>query len=260
MATLDLDGVVLGSSGQRPAVIIPLTAPDTERLAGQARAATGTADLVEWRVDAFAESLGSESLARTAGLIREAAGRPLIATLRTAAEGGAFSDDEAYFQLVGRLMVLDAVSLVDVESARTAAGRCLARAGELGMPVIASHHDVTGTPSVDRMVGLLAAMEAGGAQVCKLAVMAHSSADTARLLLATATRQQDAGVPLLTMAMGPAGLASRLVGHLFGSCATFAANDGIGSAPGQPSVDALRAVLAQLAQLDERSHSVEARA
>ncbi len=252
MATLDLGEVILGQDGQSPKVIIPLCAPSSGQLCEQARAAAPLADLVEWRVDSYREPPEPGTLAQIARQLREAAHCPLIATVRTCAEGGGYrGDDQAYLRLVSQLAGLEAVSLLDVEAARTTATQCIARATELGTAVIASHHDVCGTPDTEQMVAWLADMEDMGARVCKVAVMAHSSADAASLLLATARRHETAQVPLLTMAMGEAGLVSRVVGHLFGSCATFGALGEVSSAPGQPPVEGLRAVLAELTRLVE---------
>ncbi|MFZ2624189.1 MAG: type I 3-dehydroquinate dehydratase [Propionibacterium sp.] len=250
MARCDLDGVILGAEGQRPKVIIPLGAAGADELRDQALAAAPLADLVEWRVDSFRGSLEPGVLAATAQQLREASGRPLIATVRTCAEGGNFrGDDQNYLRLVRWLAALDAVSLLDVEADRSTAGGCIAAATEHGTPVIVSHHEFTATPPVDEMVARLAAMEELGATICKLAVMAHDSADAAALLLATARRHERARVPLLTMAMGEAGLVSRVVGHLFGSCATFASLGGRSSAPGQPPVEQLRELLDALTRL-----------
>lgn len=254
MARCERDELILGQEGQSPAVIVPLIGAGAEELGAQALAAGRFGDLVEWRVDAFGEPFDSQHLAHTAAMLREASRRPLIATVRTVHEGGGFEgDDEDYLRLVETLADSPAVNLVDVEAARSTARRCIVRAGEQGTAVIASHHDVTGTPEVGRMVDELAQLESTGAQFVKLAVMAHSAADTARLLLASAQHHEVAGVPFLTMTMGPAGLASRVVGHLFGSCATFASLGDLSSAPGQPSVEGLRAVLAEFARLGDNT-------
>lgn len=251
MATLDLGGTILGDLDNGPKVIIPLVGEDSQTLLGQARQAGPLADLIEWRVDAFDEPLAPDVLSEVAGRIRQTAGKPLIATVRTAAEGGDFTgNDHQYPALVAVLARIDAISAVDVEAERLGAPDCIAAAKALGTPVIASYHDFSGTPGTEQMQRRLADMEAMGAQVAKLAVMAHTPADTAALLMATARRHEQAGVPLLTMAMGPVGVVSRAVGHLFGSCATFAALDGQSSAPGQPGVAALRSVLSEFSKLE----------
>ncbi len=105
------------------------------------------------------------------------------------------------------------------------------------MLIVASTHDFTGTPSPQVIADQLEAMAATGADVCKLAVMPHSALDVAALLTATATRATVSKVPLITMAMGPLGIVSRLAGQVFGSCATFATLGDAGSAPGQVPLD-----------------------
>ena len=183
-------------------------------------------------------------LADTARHIRTTTGKPLLATVRTGSEGGHFTGSpEDYARLVATLAGLDDVDAVDVEYRHPAAPETIASAHRASTAVIGSFHDFAGTPSLDAMVAHLEAMEQAGAQLCKLAVLPHNPEATARLLLATATRSRDAHTPLLTIAMGRLGLASRLCGRDLGSCASFAALDEHGSAPGQLPLDDLAQAL-----------------
>ncbi|CEG94557.1 type I 3-dehydroquinate dehydratase [Propionibacterium freudenreichii] len=243
MAVLELAGLTLG--GPHTAIIVPLTGADPGAVQAQAEVASQPAvDLVEWRVDAFAPGADDALLADTARHIRTTTGKPLLATVRTGSEGGHFTGSpEDYARLVATLAGLDDVDAVDVEYRHPAAPETIASAHRASTAVIGSFHDFAGTPSLDAMVAHLEAMEQAGAQLCKLAVMPHNPEDTARLLLATATRSRDAHTPLLTIAMRRLGLASRLCGRDFGSCASFAALDEHGSAPGQLPLDDLAQAL-----------------
>ncbi len=249
MPLLELPGVTLGA--QNTAIIVPITASDIEAVRTQAQlAAASSADLVEWRVDAFTEALApgtapeEKLLAPIAQMIHKTSGLPVLATVRTKPQGGAFTGSPTdYEQLVGLLATLAGIVAVDVEYHHPAARGAIELAHRANTAVIASHHDFASTPRINDMVAHLEAMEQTGAQVCKLAVMPQSAADTARLLLATAQRALTASTPLITIAMGELGRASRINGRTFGSCASFASVDEQGSAPGQLPVDELARVL-----------------
>lgn len=244
MAVLELAGLTLG--GPHTAIIVPITGASRSEVAAQAqRACDPSVNLVEWRVDAFAIGADEALLADTARDIRSTTGKPLLATVRTGAEGGRFTGSpEDYSALVAALAAMPDVDAVDVEYRHPRAPESIAAAHRADKAVFASFHDFVGTPSLDAIIAHLEAMEQTGAQLCKLAVMPHNPQDTARLLLATATRLRDAHTPLLTIAMGRLGLASRLCGGDFGSCASFAALDAQGSAPGQLPLHELAAALA----------------
>jgi 3-dehydroquinate dehydratase-1 len=65
-----------------------------------------------------------------------------------------------------------------------------------------------------------------------LQVMPRSRRDVLTLLAATEQAHERARIPLISMAVGPLGVASRLVGGLFGSWLSFAVAESA-SAPGQ---------------------------
>ncbi|MCL2317209.1 MAG: type I 3-dehydroquinate dehydratase [Actinomycetia bacterium] len=228
----------------RPAAIVPLLAASADDLLAQAQAvAASDADLVEWRADAYT---GTTAVPDLAAELRGIVGRPLIGTVRTRAEGGAFDgDDDAYATLVTTLMACQDLDALDVETARSASGDLIAAAHARGVVVIGSHHEPTATPAPADLRALLDVLDGSGADVVKLAVLAATPADSAALLGATAEFTSRAAHPAITMAMGEAGLVTRLIGHRFGSCATFAVV-AAASAPGQPGLAYLRAVWAAL--------------
>ena len=81
-----------------------------------------------------------------------------------------------------------------------------------------------------------------GADILKIAVMAHSPEDALKLMSATAkVRRLYSNKPMLTMAMGKWGVLTRITGEGFGSDLTFASVGGKASAPGQiPSEECLQ--------------------
>jgi 3-dehydroquinate dehydratase-1 len=86
-------------------------------------------------------------------------------------------------------------------------------------------------------------MQLLGGHISKIAVMPKNVQDILTLLDATITmKNKDRDYPLITMAMGPLGLISRLSGELFGSACTFGAGR-TASAPGQIPANDLRNVL-----------------
>lgn len=252
MSAVTVRGVALGQG--RPKIIVPIFAQTAADAAGQAAALGATAaDLAELRLDPL--RAGDGSLPDAAALcvavrrVRAALdGRlPLLVTLRTGAEGGSRPcTPEEYAALLGGLLdAAGAFELLDVEFAAAGPqlpGLCR-RAQAAGLAVVASKHDFAKTPPRAEMAAALCAMGDAGADIAKLAVMPTGPADAAELLAATAlARSRRPALPLITMAMGPAGAVTRVCGGAFGSCATFG-TAGVSSAPGQPDAARLRAAL-----------------
>jgi 3-dehydroquinate dehydratase-1 len=92
------------------------------------------------------------------------------------------------------------------------------------------------------MVGAFARAADLGADVAKLAVMPQDARDVQALLAATAEADRRLSIPLVSMAMGELGVASRVVGFRYGSRITWA-SAGAASAPGQLPLGQLRARL-----------------
>jgi 3-dehydroquinate dehydratase-1 len=242
---VDARGVRIGDG--RPVVIVPVTSATTAALLADAAAVVAAGpDVVEWRVDHLADATHEAVVTAGHALVAALDGLPLLVTVRTAAEGGrAAVDDPAYEALL--LAVLDAgiADLIDVEVGRDAGtvARLVARAHAAGVPVVGSSHDFAGTPGQDAIVARLLAMAEAGADVLKIAVMPRSPEDVLTLLAATCAAARRTDRPLITMAMGELGVASRVAGGVFGSAATFG-TVGAASAPGQVELGALRAALA----------------
>lgn len=249
------------ASGDVPAVIVPLTPANPDELAQQAGAAASATgvDVIEWRVDALSGirdhgRLDSEGLDRVREEIgfgwealTAATSLPVIITLRTRAEGGdADVSEEAYAALID-LFVSLAPAAVDIEYQRAAASSLIERAKSAGVCAFASFHDFEQTPPAEHLIRLMAKMAKAGADVAKIAVMPHHRTDVLEVLSVGDRAQATLSIPVIAIAMGRLGKATRLVGSEFGSAATFAAVGDI-SAPGQlrvphvlAAVEALRA-------------------
>lgn len=236
-----------------PMIIVPVMEKSIPASIEAMRAAARAgADIVEWRFDAVLDALKN---AEEAGQLGEVLGEelhkvaealpdtPLLLTMRSKAQGGLV--DAVGFQyaaLVSMLASNEAGSLVDIEltAGLRHVRKLIALAHKNGKLAVISQHDFAKTPDTQDMVATLIRMRELGADVCKLAVMANSPADAARLMEATAiARDRIDGASLLTMAMGLHGAITRLSGEAFGSCATFASLEQA-SAPGQMSLDATR--------------------
>jgi len=244
---LRLRGALVG--GGVPQVCVPLVAATPEAAAAAAGALpAGVADVVELRLDHLPGSARDGGLVRAAvAAVRAAlpADVPLLATFRSAREGGAQpADDEAYAATV-RAAVAAAPDAVDVELATPGVAALVTQAHAVGLAVVVSHHDFAATPPADEIVALLRRQRDVGADVCKVAVMPRDPDDVLALLAATRTFARDADRPVVTVAMGALGLVTRLAGGVFGSAMTFG-SVGAPSAPGQVDAVRLRDVLGLL--------------
>jgi 3-dehydroquinate dehydratase/shikimate dehydrogenase len=180
------------------------------------------ADLVELRLDAL------EDPRDPAAFLRDCS-RPAIVTCRPRWEGGGFDgSEEVRERLLGQ--ALDAgAAYVDVEWAAPCRDRLLARAPDR---VVVSLHAFEGVPG--DLEARATAMGATPAAVVKLAVRATALRDLLPLIAMgdrLARRR-----PVVLIAMGMAGLASRIAAARFGSVWTYA---GEGLAPGQVPVSRL---------------------
>jgi 3-dehydroquinate dehydratase/shikimate dehydrogenase len=174
------------------------------------------ADLVELRLDTVSDPSAAAALAGRK--------KPVIVTCRHRSQGGHFkgSEDER------RAILSEALALgaeyVDLEW-RESCANLMEQTG--GRRVILSHHDFNGMPS--DLDALSRDMLASGAEIVKLAVTASSLGDTLRLReVGKNTR-----VPVLLIAMGDAGIASRVLASWMGSSWTYAGDN---VAPGQISL------------------------
>ena len=208
------------------------------------------------------------------GAAEEAEGRVtrpgVLVTLRTRSQGGGLDLDrsgyravlgalaEGYLEGTG-LRRPDAVDVEaycadlyvpggrDLEEARADLRLLAGLVHRAGLDVVASCHDLSGTPEEDETMDLLIDMQDDGADVVKLATTPHDAVDVARLLNATACAREILSVPLVTMSMGEQGAVTRVAGGVFGSALTFVLVPGpdgswTPSAPGQLPIESVRAV------------------
>lgn len=245
-------------AGAQIAVSLVLADPPLERQVEQARRAG--AALIELRADLIADARAVEQL------LRAKRDGGFILTIRSAAEGGAWDGDDAErIALVESLGLLNP-GYVDLELATwkrsanlrqkvglvcdTAPPAEAPREGPAdaarGAPkvrprnkLILSRHDLACTPAeLDRIYDELADTPAA---VLKYVTTARDATDALRVL--DLLHRRGAERPLIALAMGEAGLASRVLAAKFGGFLTFAAlHSGGESAPGQPTLEELVSV------------------
>ena len=172
------------------------------------------ADLVELRLDHVRDPDVDGALAGRR--------QPVVLTCRPVWEGGRFQgSEEERRRILARALELGA-EYVDVEWQAGFDDLLRARRGR---NIVLSAHDFDGVPT--DLASRHRAMCATGAAVVKMAVRARRLCDMVPLL---DLPEPDDGQSRVLVAMGPAGLASRLLPDRFGSCWTYA---GDGVAPGQ---------------------------
>lgn len=238
---VSLRGLALDAA--HPRIIVPVFARSLAALRSLAEAACTdpAADIVELRLD----PLPAADFAAALALVRALTDKPLIATIRTAAEGGELALTPAEYAAHCRaLLAQGGVDALDIEWKACGPYRDTLRdaARAAGAAALFSEHHFNATPATDTMAETLTGMADAGADIAKLAVMPRTAADTARLLEATArAAAARPDTPLITMSMGPIGAVSRFCGGAFGSCATFGVTSGTAaSAPGQPPAGELK--------------------
>jgi 3-dehydroquinate dehydratase/shikimate dehydrogenase len=172
------------------------------------------ADLVELRLDSVENPDVTGALAgrRT----------PVIVTCRPKWEGGGFSGSEEERRRILAAAIDAGAEFVDVEWRAGFGDLVSARRGR---GIVLSFHDFDRIPA--DLPALARQMRATGAEVIKIAGMAHRLTDALPLLELGQSGDSQAQV---LVAMGPAGIASRVLAGRFGSRWTYS---GDSVAPGQ---------------------------
>ena len=195
-----------------PLVVGTVYSAESLDAAGQLTGDNGGPDLVELRVDHFAENPGDlERLTR-------AAPRPFIVTVRHPEEGGAGKLDAgrrrelfARFHRHARFIDIEVRSL---ETLKEIVQSSLTN----GCGVIASFHDFEGMPESPRLRTEAARAIDHGAQVLKIAAQVESAAELAIFLEFLSSEHR---LPLALMGMGTFGRVSRLVLAAAGSVLNY---------------------------------------
>ena len=237
----------------RPKVAVPLVSQQPIDLITECEYLKNLpCDMVEWRADYFLSAIDNleDYLSDSNGYLNIikilddinyiAAEKPLILTVRSLAQGGQIqltrNQLESIYSIASKTGLIDFVDieLYDkngvlheewVREQIDEAHRC-------GVKVILSHHDFAKMPQPMEMVEIAKTMYRLGADVCKIAAMAFTKDDAMSLMKTTAYLNNNNIGPLIMLAMGEAGMVTRVAGGKYGSTVTFASGRDQ-SAPGQ---------------------------
>lgn len=209
-----------------------ISGPTLHEAREQVRKGSSKAKLLEFRLDQF-QFTQPEAVQH----LMESTTLPIIFTLRRRAHGGEFSGTRlehftrvkalaklrpAYFDLEYDIEI-DIFNEVREISPKT--------------QMICSYHDFGHTPK--DLVALLEFMQEKQADVYKIATMANSSLDMMRMMRFLKDKVRK-GVRLVVVALGDRGVASRILGPVYGNEIHYAIlSEALKVAPGQLTVDVL---------------------
>ena len=204
------------------------------------------ADIIEWRAD----FLTKDTILQVAPAIFEKfAGRELVFTLRTRAEGGEIElSSEEYVQIIKEVTQLYQPDYVDFEyfSYKDVFEEML------DFPnLVLSYHNFQETP--ENMMEILSELTSLSPKVVKVSVMAHTEQDVLDLMnytrgFKTLNPEQE----YVTISMGKMGKVSRITSDVTGSSWSFASLDEA-SAPGQISLSNMKKIREILESVFKRS-------
>lgn len=183
-----------------------------ERLAVEAQ--KSGADLIEIRFDLCAKKITPFFCKELAASVSRRVLLPKIATFRIQEEGGsgffhASARREKFYEAVFPFF-----TLVDVEMAAKDKKEIISMAKKARKKVIMSVHDLRKMPSEKHMDLLLKEGFSLGADMVKLAFFTKSQMDALRLLEFTFKHRRK---PIITVALGPQGVFTRVLSGVFGS-------------------------------------------
>lgn len=167
----------------------------------------------------------------------EAAGRPVMLTLRSTKDGGKCERSREERRAI-LTQGLDCVSIIDVEYYSDSPASFWPAVTAAGKALLVSYHDFAHTPARQVLEKIIA--EAGQhASAVKIATMIKTDAD---LVTLDAILREKRKVPLCLIGMGAKGTPTRTSYPGLGSCLTYGYLDAV-SAPGQRSARELVAHL-----------------
>lgn len=159
---------------------------------------------------------------------------PLVATCRVVDDGNG-TWEEAEEKLTAAVEAGAAFLDLEIEAPKEVGKRLRRACTEYGTTMIRSSHFFAGTPSDDVLRNTVEKCRKFGGEIVKIAAMAKSGEDVARVLgLYSQEQTSQRQAELIAISMGETGRASRLECLRLGSPFTYAAlNDNEAAAPGQ---------------------------
>lgn len=228
--------------------IVPITAKTKQQALEQAKiiAENPHADMAEFRIDLLDFASDTKAVIKLGKELNQVLkNKPLIATIRTANEGGQLKISDAdYESTYTEYLKQPFMQFLDIEMFRDQARveKLTQRAHQKNVLVIMSNHDFDKTPTQQDIEQRLLKQDQMGADILKIAVMPKSKQDVLTLMSATLNVSQKSKKPLLTMSMGRLGTISRIATANMGGSMSFGMI-GEASAPGQIDVAQLKQFL-----------------
>lgn len=193
-------------------------------------------ELVELRVD-YLRELKLEMLEIIAKKVTKSA----ILTCRKQNEGGLYTGSEEERLEILQKAISMGFDYVDVELSSIESDDI--DLGEKRGKLIVSYHNFSKTPKKSELEKILERMNACGADIKKIAVMANSDEDEGLILEMIV--QNSVKSELIMIAMGDKGTKTRVLGPLLGGYLTYGSLEGVKTAPGQVSVERLKEIYNQ---------------
>jgi 3-dehydroquinate dehydratase type I len=193
------------------------------------------ADMIEIRLDVM-ETFGLEEIIM-------AVSKPIMVTYRSKGQGGEGSDD--YGTRIRYLMnaIEAGADFVDVEFSLPSEFRRELFQMQGTSRLIISNHQLNGTPSREKLEGLLTKMAATGADIVKIVTQAGAPQDNLRVL-GLIPLAKNLGIKIIAFCMGPMGRISRIASPIMGGYLTFASLEtGEESASGQIPIREMKKIL-----------------
>ncbi len=194
-------------------------------------------DIVEIRIDRF-ENVALDYVTSLVKKLDASIPNPIIATIRNKKEGGekAINDDTRYEMLKN---IVQYVDCADIEINSVLFKKVTSFFHSKKKIVIGSYHNFKNTPSIGTLEKILEKGKKGRADIVKIAVMANSGDDLAKLIDFTVKNKKK---NIITIAMGDIGRISRVLNPILGSLLTYGYVI-TPSAIGQPSVNEIMSQL-----------------
>lgn len=230
-------------------ICVPVCVSRADELLNAVRRAAEVADLIELRLDCLNPNQLDAALRECAAL-REAGALPFILTFRPSEQGGrrALSAAERIHFWSQKISPPAPHDLYDVELELLESTDVRE---QLPMQqVICSHHDFTGMPPV--LERLYERMRSTSAAILKVAVQADDVTDCIPILKLL-KRARSAGREMIAVAMGQAGVMTRILGPSRGSYLTYGPlDDERATAAGQLTARELREIY-RIDQIDRQT-------
>ena len=221
-----------------PRLCLAVQGTTTDELLGRAERAARESDLIELRLDALKNPAAIAAPLRQ--FLRSTPQTLVIATCRKQTYGGGFKGSVDAEWKVLKEAVAAGCALIDIEvqSAERLSQAAMTEVRHHAS-LIVSYHDFKTTPDLDAVLERLRAIPADIYKLVPTATLWRHNVELLRML--EKYERQGGEQTLVAFCMGELGLASRILSLRSGGAFTFGTIEAQhATAPGQPSVEALR--------------------